>query len=463
MATVMEGRAEYETGIFKPFEGVSPKYLLAPLFSERMEQRRDYFHPKMVIGARGCGKTYLLKSLAQSLSKDSGAEIFYLDKIALEDGLIKYDKRQWGRKPIITVVDDLHFLVKMMQVSKAIGGSVEENGVLKILERFRNYAKGTDMIQTFVSDEGPSGLAMRFEEENRKRFLELFDGCIDTSSDSQYFRAYLGKHYTSRANVVNLDSRGCMAQYRDLEVPHSVALDIFFEEIFCQNEMYCKNYVEALEKLKPQYGDKAGDELEKKKKEFKENIEVNLKGEYWYGGSLRETMSDIIEREMKEVTDRFNISISRELGMVGVPYAFVNSFDQERRIFYETTEDGFVNGGTAYLDIHGLERSDADVPIATIRELKVASKKLGGLNRKVLGLGMEIQNFPRKGRTGVVYSIREILSIRKTVLEAYRKSVLGGEVKVAGQADENIAWLYIDDDNMARAAMIDKDLRLEVP
>ena len=459
MATMLGGRAEYETGIFRPFEGVSPKYLLAPLFSERKAERGGHFHPKMVVGARGCGKTYLLKSLAQSLAKDSGVEIFYLDKVALEDGLIKYDKMQWGRKPVITVVDDLHFLVKMMQVSKAVGGTVEEEGVLKILERFRNYAKETGMIQTFVSDEGPSGLAMRFEEENKRRFLGLLDECVDTSSDMQYFRVYLDKHYTSRANVVNLDNRGCVAQYRNLEVPFNVALDIFFEEIFCESELYSKNYAEALEKLKLQYGDKATEELEKRKKEFRDSTEA--KDRFRLHKSLEKIISDRIEREMKEMTGRVNSSITREFGMKDVPYAMVNA-RRGRELFYNVSKDGFVKSDVVYFDQDGLAEKDAETPLATVRELKVVARKLGGITKEKLGVksGMKVTT---SGGIKIMYRIGELLEMRKAILNIYRDAVLGESRLRPKRGQSSAAWMMLDDDKLAQAAFIDRELRLEVP
>jgi hypothetical protein len=198
------GRAEFETHIMDCFEDISITYLMAPLFANN--------EPKLIIGDRGVGKTHLLKLL----SKEKSIEIYVLDKERIFDGIVSYSSIKQKSEPELIVIDDLHYLLKAMQVIKLDAGDVSENAIIENLQSFKNYAYEKNATIVFVADEGIAGLSLRFKEENRKRFLELFGRCVDTPDDARFLIKYFDDQIipTTRNNILNLNNRGTLSFYR---------------------------------------------------------------------------------------------------------------------------------------------------------------------------------------------------------------------------------------------------------
>lgn len=200
------GRAEFESDIMDCFEDMPIIYLMAPLFANN--------EPKLIIGDRGVGKTHLLKLL----STEKSIEIYILDKEQIFDGIVSYSSIKPNEEPKLVVIDDLHYLLKAMQVIKLDSGDVSENAIIENLESFKKYASDKNATLVFVADEGIAGLSLRFQEENRKRFLELFGRCVDTSDDARFLIKYFDDQIipTTRNNVLNLNNRGTLSFYRGL-------------------------------------------------------------------------------------------------------------------------------------------------------------------------------------------------------------------------------------------------------
>ena len=200
------GRAEFYDDINNCFEDISIKYLMAPLFSNK--------EPKLIIGERGVGKTHLLKLLYNEIP----IEINILNKEKIFDGIVTYSSIKSQENAKLIIVDDLHYLLKAMQIIKLETGDVSENAIIDNLHKFKNYAESVKAPIVFVADEGISGLSLRFEEKNRKRFLELFGNCIDTPDDANFLMKYFsGQSFsTKRNNVLNLNDRGTLSFYKNL-------------------------------------------------------------------------------------------------------------------------------------------------------------------------------------------------------------------------------------------------------
>jgi hypothetical protein len=200
------GRAEFDDNIIDSFEDISIKYLMAPLFLND--------EAKLIIGNRGVGKTHLLRLLANEVP----IEIYILDKERIFDGVVSYSPIKSKKQPQIVVIDDLHYLLKAMQVIKLETGDVSEDAIIENLQEFKKYAAEKEATLVFVADEGISGLSLRFEERNRKRFLELFGNCIDTPDDANFLMKYFDDltFSTTRHNVLNLNDRGMLSFYRNM-------------------------------------------------------------------------------------------------------------------------------------------------------------------------------------------------------------------------------------------------------
>lgn len=200
------GRAEFDENIKDCFEDIPIKYLMAPLLSNN--------EPKLIIGDRGVGKTHLLRLLA----KEMPIEIYVLDKEQIFNGEVAYLTIESQESPALVIIDDLHYLLKAMQVIKLEAGGVSEIAIIENLEKFKSYAKNKNATLVFVADEGISGLCLRFEEQNRKRFLKLFGNCIDTPDDANFLMKYFENQTfsTTRNNVYYLNDRGTLSFYRNL-------------------------------------------------------------------------------------------------------------------------------------------------------------------------------------------------------------------------------------------------------
>ncbi len=200
------GRAEFDNNIKDCFEDISITFLMAPLFANN--------EPKLIIGDRGVGKTHLLKLL----STEKPIEIFTLDKERIFDGVVSYSSIKPNRELELIIVDDLHYLLKTMQVIKLDTGEVSENAIIENLQNFKKYASKKNATIVFVADEGIAGLSLRFKEENRKRFLEIFGHCVDTPDDARFLVKYFEDQIvpTTRNNVLNLNNRGTLSFYRGL-------------------------------------------------------------------------------------------------------------------------------------------------------------------------------------------------------------------------------------------------------
>ena len=200
------GRAEFDEEIKDCFEDIPIKYIMAPLLLNS--------EPKLIIGDRGVGKTHLLRLL----SNDIPMEIFILDKERIFEGIVSYSPIKSQKNPDLIVIDDLHYLLKAMQVIKLQTGDVSEETIIEILHNYKKYALDRNSTLVFVADEGISGLCLRFEEKNRKRFLEIFGNCIDTPDDAGFLMRYIKNRVfsTTRTNVLNLNDRGTLTFHRNL-------------------------------------------------------------------------------------------------------------------------------------------------------------------------------------------------------------------------------------------------------
>jgi hypothetical protein len=197
------GRAEFDSDIADCFEDIPIKYLMAPLLTNN--------EPKLIVGDRGVGKTHLLRLLA----KEIPIEIHDLDKDQIFDGIINFKLRSEVEKPKLIVFDDLHYLLKAMQVIKLETGAISELAIIESLKKYKDHATQKGVAIVFVADEGVSGLSLRFNEANRSQFLELFGNCIDTPDDASLLMKYLPGNVfsTTRTNVLNLNDRGTLPFY----------------------------------------------------------------------------------------------------------------------------------------------------------------------------------------------------------------------------------------------------------
>lgn len=169
-------RAEYDDSISDCFEGVPATYIFAPLFCD--------YDTKLVTGDRGVGKTHLFRVLA----RETPIELYSLDKEKLiENAQVKYnllEAPKHNKRPNLVVVDDLHYLLKSMQLYSMKKGECREENVLDNLDAWEKYAKDNKAVLVFVADDCIYGLSERFSKnENKKRFLEIFKKCVHTGDD----------------------------------------------------------------------------------------------------------------------------------------------------------------------------------------------------------------------------------------------------------------------------------------
>ncbi len=239
------GRAEFDKNIHDSFEDISIKYLMAPLLLNN--------EPKLIIGERGVGKTHLLRLLAREIPM----EIYILDKEQIFDGIVSYSPIKTLGQPRLIVIDDLHYLLKAMQIIRLKTGEVSENSIIKNLQDFKEYADKMGSTIVFVADEGISGLSLRFEEPNRKQFLELFGNCINTSDDASFLMKYFDNRTfsTTRNNVLNLNDRGTLTFYRNMiDYVNSIGKNKgqksnFEEELITASRRFEKQMMNASEKV----------------------------------------------------------------------------------------------------------------------------------------------------------------------------------------------------------------------
>jgi hypothetical protein len=239
------GRAEFDDEIIDSFENISIKYLMAPLFFNT--------EPKLIIGERGVGKTHLLRLLANEIP----LEIYILDKEQIFNGVVSHSPLLSIEHPKLIVIDDLHYLLKAMQVIKLGTGAVSEEAIIKNLKDFRKFAEDKDATLVFVADEGVSGLSLRFENKNRKQFLELFGNCIDTPDDANFLMKYFPEltFSTKRNNVLNLNDRGTlsfsknMIDYVNSLDGQTIEISDFQDELIIASRQFEKQLLSASEKV----------------------------------------------------------------------------------------------------------------------------------------------------------------------------------------------------------------------
>jgi len=180
------GRAEYEnTNNEELFE----EYLFKVYYEDEAfigEKATKYVYPwaydakngiGMIIGEKGCGKTFFAKKLAQDL----GAELYILDKDNIE-----YKPLNNNDSSTI-IVDDLHYFLQIHRLGKLTDNPIyTDKEILEIIKDFYKQSEHKKVV--FISDDGISGLYHSFDDkEMQKEFLKIFSNCIVSPDDAKIF------------------------------------------------------------------------------------------------------------------------------------------------------------------------------------------------------------------------------------------------------------------------------------
>ncbi len=467
------GRAEFKkkSEVSDCFEGVPALAMLAPLFAYSIEKDG---RTRLLIGNRGTGKTHLLKLMA---IEGTPIQLYELDKEKLEKGKLDYYALFKHTEPAAVVVDDLHYLLKAMYVAQLKGMPLKEEQVLDRLAEFRTLAEILEAPLIFVADEGPAGLSMRFAKpESKKRFLGLMDSCTDTPDDCQMYYKHLGTlGPTSHHKTVNLDYRGCMQSYERVEIPLSVAPRIW------PNEVVAAVDTQTSESLGHYWADPVQvTELTIRQKELLEQIIKHAENpthkttamfscdEFcWPLERVTAGMNTKLQDSMKKASDR----LMTMLNMTDIPFAFVTGrFVGDNRygksltryqVFYPFADSGRIDSSRAFTEEYGhwIVKEKPETPLATIRELEVVAKAVGGISRETLGLaklGALITVPDSAGnRQGMVYTRDDINAIRSRI-----RKIFGSAVKYDPRSLVD-CLLYARTNEEMLAGQVEAELALE--
>ncbi len=277
------GRAEYEPDPVECFERIPAKLFFLPALIGK--------GAGLVIGNPGSGKTYLFKYLASEVP----TKIYELDKQLLEDGRLSFYTIGTENVPEIIVFDDLHYLLRSLKIRKVRVGAGNTEGqekekqvardlelkILDSIEKVRYEAEAAGAKLLFSSDSCPAEMAMVLEECNRKRFLEVLDGCIadvDSKMDSEYFYRYLKKYYDSFATskVLDIRTRGSELFFRQ----HHAELNFNIEAIEEGFRIIATYIDDAKEKMKKEEWFKAilGKIIDIKNKYYNDPVGLRIVG-----------------------------------------------------------------------------------------------------------------------------------------------------------------------------------------
>lgn len=481
MEKIGKGRAEYQSNIEDCFEGVPARYIFAPHLLD--------YHPKLIIGDRGVGKTHLIKLL----SKDVPVKTYDLDKEGLYENRLRWRVTSPEEKPLITIVDDVHYLLKFMQLARLEYGIDCEESVLRKLEWFKERAEKQNSILFYVADESPAGLMARFEDdENKKKFLMFFKGCLSTSDDAQVFYHYFKEdHSLTNKNILDLNYRGYRSLSASARKDESLELKakffplegyinefvdfkgcysddfsekaIFYKTLrsHFQNHLKDENFdigahlesnplefpeILNLSKiLRPVLKDESIDEFRKILLEKKNGLENDDYGDYNWGW-----LNDSVILTGKRIVKSFN--------MKDIPFIFAT--DGYRSSLFNL-EDGYIDCphnhqiviyNNSFESYYGRKEF-----IAKFRELKVVSDKVGGINREALNLrelGQELKD--GNDRPSIAYTREELRKIQKKINDIYHEAINYNPLDLI-----NDLFYGIDSDKEAHSVLIKHQLALE--
>ncbi len=401
------GRAEYET-VTDLFEGISARILVSNLFNDTS--------PKMIIGDPGNGKTRLVKVLSQE-----GVQLnaYNLEKEKLlRSGEISYTSIVETKKPVAYVLDDLGYLLKFMRLSKLRTGENREEEVLYQLQDVREKARSMNAVPIFVADESPAGLCLRFENENHRReFLGLLEGCLYSNDDATVFLRYLGRYHGYVTNIINFNNRG-------------IYYGLHRSTIYLTDES----------KLRLWPDDTAPSESEIK----------------------------ISERRARE-------NLIKTFRIKDLPLFYPHSICKVA--FYPMSQEGHITGDVIVNFTHPFDLENLShygwysnppgiIQLATMRQLKIVSERYGELSRANLKI-----NFGEEGKppittdeyingiydkpNGIYYKPEEIVKIRRAIFDMYHKVVKFD----FGELVDRLASTSTEKD--WESALIESDLKLE--
>lgn len=483
-----KGRAEFEE-IKDCLEGVPASIILAQLFA--------YHGPSLLIGDRGSGKTHLIRLLQQEMP----IEIYEIDKQKLRsDNTITFSKltNPSGKETIAIVVDDLHYLIKMMQLSNlAEKPIIKEEDVLSKLDEIKKKAseKGAQLI--FVADEGPGSLAMRFKEhKHKKQFLEILDGCVAGPDDEKIYYDILGRLDTRYATL-DINRRGLLyfslpgtVMLYSQEFINKVSFDILIEKRDISYDPKNKDVrrltdKEKLRALAFKYGfqddteilevhEKTTSFVEQVKKQRDKIPDTMLMSDY-YGKLVkifRWKIEDEIIPQLKETTER----IVKKFNIKDIPVFYWSEYDSwaghTNFQFFPINEHNIITpnkilvstrkDGRRYKHTRWDEKEFIITPntqIATIRQLKIISDDLKEISRDTLGLpkcGSISSKYSVDGNNkGMIYTSNELSEIKDKLSKIYYK-VIGSDYLDLVSKLRNAY-----DDKGILTALIEYDLRFE--
>ncbi len=417
----MKGRAEYENLEGEElFEGASALSLYPWV-------KRKGYGKGMIKADIGDGKTFVAFKIAEKIP----STIYMLNKETLE-----YEVKVNNSNPDIIFVDDVHYWLKATALSKIIGKERDEKEALEVLENFDKEAKEKDAKTIFISNDGPSGLHTYFSDENRGRFLKLFERCITSGDDTQIFLSYTSEFRHRSENVC------CLRE----KISDKTAIKI--REKFGMKEI---PFIAPPYLLQEKHLDKDDqDFIFSVPQNEPETIMQMTSSENVYFWEIDKT-----SRKKRTTTEIWSPSNSNlwylTVGSLR-PHVLVCDDEEEKRIKRSKIPIP-SEWGYNYLTLKSRHRFYGQKKISSIRELKVLSDN-SDINAK------NIDIVPYKVEPECVYyKLSQIRKISDNISHKYnslmRKSMSSISLKLAR------ILLYAKDESEARAILIDHDLRRE--
>ncbi len=390
-----------------------------------IEQRRS---PGVIVGGRGCGKTHIIIFH----SREKPMRIIEFDKRKIDNGEIAFTVLVDNKKPEMIVVDDVHYLIEEMKASRLCGGKLTEKMVIEFLEGFKSEAERIGAKIVFVMAEGPAMTAMRFEnDEMRKRFALLLDGCIGDAYDEEFFKEHLNKTYDENelGGYLNLDYRGMTDDYLkiffDEKTPDLTAWCVrkeFMPLVLAQwpdliiskaKELWDERRIERLLLQNPLTEEQEGSDTQPVATMGKEAMIKVLTAFFANSGgkrydddyrlfdlSLRNYAATLLLSLINETRDR----IARAFKVTDIPLFYFDGGLSVQR--FPLRDDGYIDYSSREKVLFAAPVDDPEkrrkivemtmarsraVPIATIRELAIVSDALGGISRAALsGAGLRV-------------------------------------------------------------------------